>query len=146
MRGASAPLTCKECGEAGEKVPSLFTARGVEVPEAYVPPKPKKGKAKYIKRMGGGVAYQNEYGNYRPALSHIAKCPQCARDRNVAILGEFPYGKRLNCEACGYQWIHQEATASDPLREGYDSRLSPGHKHSYHVTPGDQYQHPERGV
>ena len=145
VRGVNTtPLACGTCGATAEKLPSLFHARGVEVPEG-IPPVKVPHRPKYVSRMGEGVAYKNEYGNYRPALTHTARCPQEKRRRNVAVLGELPYGLRLNCEACGYQWIHQEKTASDPLIKGYDATLALGKKFSGLVSPGDQYVAPERG-
>lgn len=148
VRGASAPLTCKDCGEAAEKIPSLFNAvivDYVETPKEKMPNQ--RAKPKYVQRMGGGVAYKNEYGNYRPAITHHTRCPKEGRQRNVAVLNDLPgVGLRLNCEACGWQWVHQEATAPDPLIQGIDTRLSPGKKYSAHVAPGDQYIAPERGA
>lgn len=147
VRGASAPLTCKECGQTAEKIPSVFSVRGVEVPEAVPETLPnQRRRPKYIKRAGDGVAYKNSRGNYRPAISHHTRCPNEKRQRNVAVLGTFPYGLRLNCEACGWQWIHQEATAPDPLVQGIDRQLSPGQKFSAYVAPGDRYEAPERGA
>lgn len=147
VRGVNmTPLACSTCSEPVEKLPSVFHARGVVVPEPEPPSKVSRNRPKYVKRMGEGIAYKNEYGNYRPALTHTARCPQEKRRRNVAVLGELPYGLRLNCEACGYQWIHQEKTAGDPLIRGYDSTLSPGKKFSGFVSPGDQYVTPERGA
>lgn len=147
VRGASAPLTCKECGDVAEKLPSVFHARNVEVPEYEPEKRVSRNRPKYIKRMGGGVAYKNEFGNYRPAITHHTRCPQEKRQRNVAVLNDLPgLGLRLNCEACGYQWVHQEATAPDPLVLGIDTSLSPGQKFSNYVAPGDQYVAPERGA
>ncbi len=99
-------------------------------------------------RQGGGkVSIQSDVGGYRPMVTHTARCPNENAMRNVAVLAEFAYGTRLNCE-CGYQWIHNAATASDPLVEGVEESFRP--KHYFFMNPDDprptQYTDPERGA
>lgn len=146
VRGASAPLICNECGEPAERLPSVFNVRGVNVPDVRRDATPVRERPRYVERAGGGRAYRTEYGGYRPALTHTATCPAEKRRRNVAVLAVVHLGKRLNCEACGYQWLHRESDAPDPLIEGYDSTLAPGKKFSGFVSNGDQYQTAERGA
>lgn len=130
-RGAGdGPFACPECGELARR--AWDTPFAVQVqPDAYVDPNPynpyaKRSDPAFIDRAGGGKAAKTADHGYRPALTHTARCPECARRRNVAIVNQLPWGPRLMCEACGYTWIHDEATASDPLRKGFDAALRPG--------------------
>lgn len=141
-RGAETPLVCAECGAAARVIPSAFTAVIAPVTYAEPPQKLPKRRPQYISRAGGGVAAKTENNTYRPALTHTATCPNEKRRRNVAVLGDLPYGKRLNCEACGYQWIHQENTAADPLLPGVDVALKPGKP----IITGNKYTQPDRGA
>lgn len=149
-RGASdGPFACTDCGEDAKRAWSgfKFTVQG----EQYIEP-PYVGTVgrdapAFIERMGGGRAAKTSDGGYRPALTHTAKCPKCARRRNVAIVNDLgPYGVRPMCEACGYMWVHQEATASDPLLEGYDATLRPRKHYSRLAPTGSGYEQPERAV
>lgn len=145
--------TCPTClGDAPRLLSSRFAFAGGQVQlggsnlaESRVPLADRPGRPKFIDRAAGGKGYRvEETGGYRPAVTHTAKCPKCNRRRNVAVLGKFPYGVRLNCEACSYQWIHQAATADSPLLEGVNSRYRPGK--TWAGGQPSSYQHAEAGT
>jgi putative FmdB family regulatory protein len=146
--GASAP--CPTCGATSART---FAATRFVIERAYDQAIdgefPNADKPEVVARAGGGVAIKNkDNGAYRAAVTHNTQCPKENKWRNVAVLGEFPYGKRLNCEACGHLWIHQEATAPNPLKPGVDESARPGK--SFYMSPDvplcSGYTEPERGA
>ncbi len=153
VRQRDVPASCPHCGEPADKV---FSGSGLNIKvevtpdhEApYIRPSSKPGARQVLNRAGGGRAILNrETGGYRPALTHHTRCPDEKRQRNVAVLGKFPYGLRLNCEACGYVWIHQESTAPDPLLEGYERELTPGQRYGQDMAiGGKRYDYGARGA
>jgi hypothetical protein len=74
----------------------------------------------------GKQAVVADRGSYRPALTHNTQCPKEKRFRNVAVVADMPYGKRVICEACGYMWAYQAATTDIPLRNGVVESYRPG--------------------
>ena len=143
MRGAAkAPLVCPTCGEEAERLLSTFAVRSGPESQREAPVR-FGNRPQWLNRAGGGKAYLKDKLYYL-ALTHNAKCPQCARRRNVAITADLPWGKRCICEACGYTWIHQEETASDPMFEGVNDMYRPARHFSREVPSGTGYR-PERG-
>ncbi len=96
-----------------------------------------------IDRIGGGKAVRTPEGGYRPALTHNVVCPQCKRRRNVAIVNMTAWGPRPMCEACGYTWLHDAATASDPMFEGVNDSYRPSTTFAGRFSG---YQRPERAA
>lgn len=146
-RGASnGPSACPTCGDDARRVWNGFAFRvqGDVVLEPAYSTKAKTSDPEVIERMGGGRAVKTKDGGYRPALTHTAKCPKCARRRNVAIVNQLPEGPRLMCEGCGYTWIHGASTASDPLLKGFDPALRPGKV--FGKTGAPAYEEPARAV
>ena len=139
----SAPLKCDTCGGRTVQAfspPAVITIGGYNTVVGTT-----KNRPKYKKRMGGGVAALNPAtGGYRPAVTHVATCPNCNTRRNVAVLAKMPYGRRVECEACGYDWIHQESTAPDPMVRGHDTGVRPGKQFGAVRTADDAL--PERGA
>lgn len=153
VRLLDVPAPCPHCGEPADKV---FSSSGMNMhvtvtpdQEApYVKPASLPGAPSVIGRQGGGRAVLNkDTGGYRPALTHHTRCPEEKRQRNVAVLGQMPWGLRLNCEACGYVWLHDEATAPDPLLAGYERELTPGQRYGSDMAIGSKrYDYGNRGV
>lgn len=114
------------------------------------PPPPKRYSA-YIReteevdqeRAGDGRIGRQDNGRWRPMLTHTSVCPACEHWVNVAVLGKLARGVyRLNCQECGYLWIHRTADSPNPLLAGYDGAL-----HRQHMGPTNTgYVEPERGV
>ncbi len=154
---------CVECDTQFERYIKSFRADGilcncggetVMVPSAPAlitvqPGKQPVGTTRrpdFKRRAGGGVAALNKAtGGYRPALTHMALCPNEQRTRNIAVLGRMPYGYRVECEACGYQWMHNAALGADSLRRGHDSSLRPGKQFGRYTRTADDAE-PERGA
>ena len=135
----SLPAFCPSCGGEGARVFSqvsfeiMPTVR--ELPKVIEPYK-QKGRAKFKDTPGGGKQYLLGNGNYRPALTHTAYCPQEKRRRNVAIVAKLGNRIRLNC-TCGWQWMYEPTTAEEPLMKGFDRSLLPGE------TAGSHYNQAE---
>ena len=92
----------------------------------------------YLFRPGGGAAYRvKDTGGWRPAVTHHTRCPNCNKIRNVAVLHEMDSGIfRVNCEWCGYQWLHRVFDAPMPLTRGTSEAFRPR-------VAGGKYQHAE---
>lgn len=124
MRGGNTP--CPNCSVEMKRVyqPPTVRKQFDRRVEGNIPDR--AGRARVQGRMGGGKAsIQSDVGGYRPMITHQGFCPKEQRYRNVAVLAEFTYGKRVNCEGCSYVWIHQEATAANPLIEGINEAYRP---------------------
>ena len=138
-RDRTAEIRC-ECG--GETTP-IFSVPRIIMPFDQGPIGTTKNRPAF-KRHGDGVAALTKSGGYRPAVTHMATCPKCARRRNVAVLASFNYGQRVECEACNHQWIHHASTAADAMERGHDSALRPGKMFGKVTTADDAL--PVRGA
>ena len=141
---------CPRCDGQADRVFSLTSFPKVHRPydKQVDDTLPAKDRQKVIDRAGGGRAgVVSSTGGYRPMTTHNTVCPNEKKWRNVAVLAELPYGKRLNCEACSYLWVYQAATTDIPLNDWVDSSLSPGT--TVHMNPAvplhSGYESPERG-
>lgn len=107
----------------------------------------KRDRKEFLERAGSGKAALNkDTGGYRPACTHNTKCPK-GHWANVAITADLPYGKRLNCDRCGYVWIYQASTAADPLLEGYNPAFTPAQRYGTGMKlGGERYEYGKRGA
>lgn len=146
--GESATAPCPSCSSESKRVYSAVRAIRRQYDRQVDGEFGSTSRPKTMKRAGGGVAVMNpETGGYRPAITHNTVCPKEGKWRNVAVLGEFSYGRRVNCEACGYVWIHQDSTAANPLRAGVDETYRPPRRVFMDGTDrGGKYESPERGA
>lgn len=148
--GAGETAPCPDCRGTAERAFSA-TRFNINMPydQAIHGQFPTKHLPDVVKRQGGGVAIKNkETGGYRPALTHNTRCPKEGKWRNVAVLGEFPYGLRLVCEACDGLWIYNASLTDVPLNSGVDESLRPPRTihMSAQVPLHSGYVAPERGA
>lgn len=148
-RGAAQSAPCPSCGTDAEKVFALTHLAPADKPydQQVDGHFPNAHKPKVIDRAGGGKAAQTHTGGYRPMVTHSTICPSESKWRNVAVLGQYPYGKRLNCEACGYVWIYNGANTDRPLHNEVREEYRPARRifMDSSVSLHSGYIAPERG-
>ena len=141
--------TCPVCGSPSERVFAVghLTYGGRPYDQSVDGRYPNRDKPREINRPGGGKARQTSTGGYRPMLTHSTICPKEKRWRNVAVLGAFPYGKRLACEACDYTWVYDGATTDRPLVNKVEEAYRPPRRIFMNPSvPLGGYVAPERGA
>ena len=146
--GGNTPLLCPTCGENANRNWSAGFGFNVKETHYAAPPKDPNNKAKpeFIDRMGGGKAAKTENNLYRPAITHNTKCPKEGKWRNVAILNDLKFARRLCCEGCGYTWLYRAETAPNPLFDGTQEKYRPGKTYSRLAPAGSGYEQPKRGA
>lgn len=148
------PYSCSVCSAPSHRVMAPFHTRIDDTPafeddgrtygDRYHERMVNAPRPGVIDRDGGGRAVKvQETNGYRPACTHNTHCPQ-GHWANVAVLADTPWGKRLNCDRCGYLWLYSEATAEYPLREGYDPTFAAPQRHGADMTR--KYEYGPRGA
>lgn len=149
-RGGAAnngPFACVECGEPAKRQWSTFGFNVNHTEYAAVEKDPdNRHGPEFIERMGGGMMARDENNLMRPALTHSTRCPKESRWRNVAIINDLNFAKRLCCEGCGYTWLYRGETAADPLLNEVKNEYRPGDNFSAMVPAGTGYDKPKRGA
>lgn len=151
------PSICGDCTAPSHRVMAAFHTRVDDTPafeddgrtygDRYHERMVNASRPAVIERSGGGRAVKvQETNGYRPACTHNTRCPQ-GHWANVAILSEqAPWGKRLNCDRCGYVWLYNAETAEYPLREGYDKSFAAPLRFGADMAKGgERYEYGPRG-
>lgn len=116
--GRDNPAPCPSCGDEMPR-----TQHTTHVVRAYDPRLDGTQNSRYapevIEQSGGRVVKQAN-GNYRHGLTHNTYSPKLKRNVNVAVVATMPGGRRRLNDEFGNQWLHEAATAPEPLREGID--------------------------
>lgn len=141
------PFSCPVCSEPAARQWSDF---GFSVHETHYAQREadpnNRLKPEFQDRMGGGKVAKDEHNLYRPALTHNIRCPKESKWRNVAVINDLNFAKRLCCEGCGYTWLYRAETAPDPLIAGVVESYRPGSNFSAAVPAGTGYDKPKRGA